>query len=191
VTQDILTCLELATCSFGDVEAFLRTSKSPDVPGRALLAWTKGRNDLTDLVATLKPQGAGPLARSEIQASLAHKAVLRALKAIDLTGDLTDAQAAELLRSLLSHENTRLRLHAAVALARTDDAAAAESVMRDMDNLPQEQLASLVRLLARVTEAKARARLGPELDKRAAGPDAPRAAAAGAAAKLAWDPEPA
>src|SRR5262249_40956375 len=86
VTQDLLTCLELSQCNFSEVEAFLRTSKSKDVPGRALLAWTKGRSDLTDLVATLKPQGAGPLARSEIQASLAHKAILRALKAIDLTG---------------------------------------------------------------------------------------------------------
>ncbi len=188
VTQDLLTCLELSQCALGEVEGFMRASKSPDVPGRTLLAWTKGRSDLTDLVATLKPAGAGSLARSEIQASLAHKAILRALKAIDLTGDLSDAQAGELLTSLLVHENTRLRIHAAVALARADDAAGAAALFRDMDNLPQDQLPSFVRLLGRVTEPKGRARMAPELDKRAAGPDAPMAVAA-AAVRFTWDPE--
>ena len=188
VTQDLLTCLELNVCSLSDVEGFMRASKSPDVPGRTLLAWTKGRSDLTDLVAALQPQGAGPLARSEIQASLAHKAVLRTLKAIDLTGDLRDAQAAELLRSLLSHENTRLRMHAAVALAHADDPNASAALLRDMDNLPQDQLPSLVRLLARVTETKGRARLLPELEKRANGTDAALAVAA-AAVRFEWDPE--
>ncbi|HWA76732.1 MAG TPA: HEAT repeat domain-containing protein [Polyangiaceae bacterium] len=188
VTRDLLTCLELGSCSLSDVETFLRSSKSPDVAGRTLLSWAKGRSDLTDLVASLKPQGAGALARSEIQASLAHSSLTRALKAIDLAGDLSDAQASQLLKSLLPQENTRLRLHAAVALARESDAEGAQVLFRDMDNLPQEQLPSLVRLLGRVVEPKARALLGPELDKRAGGADVPLALAA-AAVKLQWQPE--
>jgi hypothetical protein len=140
------------------------------------------------LVAVLKPKGAGALARSEIQASLAHSALTRALRAIDLAGDLSDAQATELLKALLPQENTRLRLHAAVALARENDAEAVKLLFRDMDNLPQEQLPSLVRLLARVTEPKARAALSPELDRRSAGADIPLALAA-AAVKLEWQPE--
>lgn len=188
VTRDLLTCLELNTCNLGDVDGFLRTAKSPDIAGRTLLSWAKGRSDLTDLVAVLKPQGAGALARSEIQASLAHSALTRALRAIDLAGDLSDAQATELLKSLLPQENTRLRLHAAVALARENDAEAAKLLLRDMDNLPQEQLPSLVRLLARVKEPKARAALAPELDRRAAGADLPLALAA-AAVNLEWQPE--
>src|SRR5262249_40092235 len=82
----------------------------------------------------------------------------------------------------------RLRLHAAVALVRVGDADAASALFRDMDNLPQEQLPSLVRLLARVTEPAARQKLIPELDKRSAGADVPVAIAA-AATKLEWDPE--
>jgi hypothetical protein len=143
---------------------------------------------LTDLVAALKPQGAGALARSEIQASLAHSALPRALRAIDLAGDLSDAHAGDLLKSLLPHENTRLRLHAAVALTRESDADGLKVLLHDLDNLPQEQLPSLVRLLARVTEPKARALLGPELDRRAAGADVPLGLAA-AAVKLEWQPE--
>jgi HEAT repeat protein len=188
VTRDLLTCLELGTCNLTDVDGFLRASKSPDVAGRTLLSWAKGRSDLTDLVAMLKPQGAGALARSEIQASLAHSALSRALRAIDLAGDLSDAQASDLLRSLLSQENTRLRLHAAVALARETDGEGVKVLLRDMDNLPQEQLPSLVRLLGRVTEPKARALLLPELDRRALGKDVPLALAA-AAVKLEWQPE--
>jgi HEAT repeat protein len=188
VMPDLLLCLEMQTCLLADIEGALRASKSPDVPGRTLLAWAKGRSDLTNLVATLKPQGAGPLARSEIEASLAHKQVLRTLKAIDLTGDLSEAQAAAVLRTLLGHENTRLRLHAAVALVRAGDAEAQNALLRDMDNLPQEQLPSLVRLLARVSEPAARQKLVPELDKRAAGSFVPLAIAA-TATKLEWDPE--
>jgi HEAT repeat protein len=188
VTRDLLTCLELNTCTLPNVDGFLRASKSPDVAGRTLLSWAKGRSDLTDLVAALKPQGAGALARSEIQASLAHSALPRALRAIDLAGDLSDAHAGDLLKSLLPHENTRLRLHAAVALTRESDADGLKVLLHDLDNLPQEQLPSLVRLLARVTEPKARALLGPELDRRAAGADVPLGLAA-AAVKLEWQPE--
>ncbi len=188
VTQDLLLCLELSQCHLGDVENFMRASKSPDVPGRTLLAWSKGRSELTDLVATMKPAGAGPLARSEIQASLAHKTILRTLSAIDLAGELTDAQAGEILGQLLAHENTRLRIHAALALARADDPAGAAQVFRDLDNLPQDQLPSFVRLASRVSEPKARARMTPELETRAKGADVPIAMAA-AAIRFAWEPE--
>jgi HEAT repeat protein len=188
VTGDLLTCLELNSCALVDVEAYLRMSKSPDVAGRTLLSWAKGRSELTDLVAALKPQGAGALARSEVQASLAHNALPRALHAIDLTGDLSDAQAIEILRRLATQENTRLRLHAAVALSRAGDAEGMKVLLRDLDNLPQEQLPSLVRLLARISEPPARAALAPELDRRAAGPEIPLAMAA-AAVRLEWQPE--
>jgi HEAT repeat protein len=188
VTQDLLLCVELSQCRVSEVEGFLRASKSPDVPGRTLLAWTKGRSELTDLVATMKPAGAGPLARSEIQASLAHKTILRTLSSIDLAGELTDAQAVEVLTALLAHENTRLRIHAAVALARTADPAGTAQLFRDMDNLPQDQLPSFVRLLSRVTEPKGRALMTPELEARAKGADVPIALAA-AAVRFAWEPE--
>jgi HEAT repeat protein len=188
VTEDLLLCLETAQCSLAEVEGFMRASRSPDVPGRTLLAWTKGRSDLTELVAGLKPPGAGALARSQIQASLAQKEGPRALKAIDLTGDLTDAQAGVVLKALLGHENTRLRVHAAVALLRVGDADAIPALVRDLDNLPQDQLPSAVRLVGRVREPAARRRLAPELDKRARAGDVPLAVAAAAMA-FEWEPE--
>src|SRR5262249_3231690 len=79
-------------------------------------------------------------------------------------------------------------IHAAVALLRAGDADAPAALLRDMDNLPQDQLPSLVRLLGRVSEPAARQRLTPDLEKRGAGADLPIALAA-AATKLAWDPE--
>jgi len=188
VTQDLLTCLELHTCRLPDVDPFLRVSKSPDVPGRTLLAWTKGRSELTDLVASLKPEGVGPLSRSEVQASLSHGDLPRTLVAIDLTGEMTDAQAVAVLEPLLTHENTRLRLHAAVALARANKTNADAVLFSEMDNLPFEQLPSFVRLVSRISEPTARARLTPELAKREAGTDPPVALAA-AAVHLAWAPE--
>ena len=188
VTQDLVTCMELRTCKLLDVDPFLRASRSPDVPGRTLLAWTKGRSDLTDLVATLRPDGVGALGRSEVSASLAHHDLPRTLVAIDLTGEMTDAQAVAVLLPLLTHENTRLRLHAAVALARAGTTDADAVLFREMDNLPFEQLPSFARLMSRVTEPAARARLLPELTRRESGTDAPVAIAA-AAIHLAWAPE--
>ena len=61
-------------------------------------------------------------------------------------------------------------------------------LFRDMDNLPQDQLPSFVRLLSRVTEPKGRANLTPELETRAKGADVPIALAA-AAVRFAWEPE--
>jgi len=58
----------------------------------------------------------------------------------------------------------------------------------EMDNLPFEQLPSFVRLVSRISEPTARARLTPELAKREAGTDPPVALAA-AAVHLAWAPE--
>jgi HEAT repeat protein len=188
VTQDLVACLELRTCRLLDVDPFLRASKSPDIPGRTLLAWSKGRSELTDLVAALRPEGVAPLGRSEVQASLAHRDLPRTLVAIDLTGEMTDAQAVTVLEPLLTHENTRLRLHAAVALSRAGKTSADAVLFRELDNLPFEQLPSFVRLMSRVTEPAARQRLLPELARREGGADVPVAVAA-AAVHLAWAPE--
>ena len=73
-----------------------------------------------------------------------------------------------------------------VANAGTTDADAV--LFREMDNLPFEQLPSFARLMSRVTEPAARARLLPELTRRESGTDAPVAIAA-AAIHLAWAPE--
>ena len=188
VVPDLLNCLELRTCTEESVDAPLRASTLQEVPGRALLAWAQGRVDVTDLVAFLRPEGGAPLSVSAVSAELAHKNVGRTVNALDLSGDLNDDKALLVLKPLLAHENTRVRMHAAVALARHGDASADPVLFGDLDNLPHDLLPSFVRLVARVSEMPARARLTPELVKREHGSD-PNVAVATAAIRLAWDPE--
>lgn len=188
VTDDLLLCFEQRRCALGDVGPFFRAKPRPEVPGRLLLEWAKGRSELTDLLGALKPAGAGPLALSDMDASLAKGNPVRTAYAIDLVGDLGEAMSPPALRRLLTHESARLRLHAAVALARVGDKAGDEVLLRDLDNVAAEQLPSFARLLARVEEADAQKRLGPELEKREKGRDIGVALAA-AAARLAWGPE--
>ena len=100
----------------------------------------------------------------------------------------SDAQALSVLEPLLSHESTRLRLHAAVALSRSGRTNADSVLLADLDNLPDERLPFFVRVTSRIAEPAARARLTPELLRREKGSDAAVAVAA-AAVLLAWDPE--
>ncbi|MEO6417983.1 MAG: HEAT repeat domain-containing protein, partial [Polyangiaceae bacterium] len=188
VVPDLLNCLELRTCSEESVDAPLRASTLKEVPGRTLLAWAQGRVDVTDLVAYLKPEGGAPLSVSAVSAELAHKNVGRTANALDLSGDLNDEKALLVLKPLLGHENTRVRMHAEVALARHGDTSADPIIFSDFDNLPHDLLPSFVRLMGRVSEAPARARLTPELVKREKGTD-PNIAVAAAAIRLAWEPE--
>jgi HEAT repeat protein len=191
VAPDLIGCVESRSCPLDSVEGFLRTTKAPEIPGRLLLAWAKGRTDLTDLVGTLKPSGAGPIAISAIQASLAHGETSSTAYDIDLAGDLGDATAIAVLKPLLSHESTRLRFHAAVALAREGVAEADAVIFKDFDNAPEDRLPMLARLLGRVREPAARARLEPELVKRekATGAGTTAIALAAADVRFRWDAE--
>ncbi|HEY4118600.1 MAG TPA: HEAT repeat domain-containing protein, partial [Byssovorax sp.] len=188
VADDILVCLEARTCGGKDVDAYLRATRPPEAPGRTLLAWARGRTDLTDLVAALKPAAGGALAVSDVQASVAQGSFSRARTALDLAGELGDAQAVAILKPLLGHENARLRMHAAIALARKGDADAARVLFADLDNVSHERLPEIARALGRISEPAARTTLGAELAKREQGADTPLAMAA-AAARFTWDPE--
>ena len=188
VADDLVTCVELQRCRLGDVDHFLRAAKVPQAPGRMLLAWAKGRTDLTDLVGTLKPAGAGPLAVSSLQATLAGGDPYRSAYAIDLAGALGEATAIPTLRPLMASDSTRLRLHAAVALARDGVVEADALIFKDFDNVPEDRLPMVARLLGRIQEAPVRARLLPELLKREKS-TSPAIALAAAAARLEWDPE--
>lgn len=188
VTPDLLACLERRKCNLLDVEAPLRASHAPDVPGRTLLAWFKGRTELTDLVASLHPVGGAALAVSEVQADLAQNDLVRATSALDLAGELGDEKAMAMLAPLLTHESAKLRLHAAVALARAGHANADPVIFAEIDNLPHDVLPHASRLLARVSEPSTRQRLLAEVLIRERSDDADVALAA-AAAHLAWEPQ--
>lgn len=189
VDADLIACLEVGACRVADVEPTLASSSSPDVPGRTLLAWVKGRNDLTSLVAGLRPPGSAVLAVSSAQAEIARGSFAHAQAALDLAGDLGDAKTLAPLTPLLTHHDARLRFHAAVALSRVmgnDDAA--NVIFAELDNMPHDRLGHAASTLARVKEPPIRAKLLPRILERAKGAD-PNVALAMASVHLAWDPE--
>jgi HEAT repeat protein len=186
VLPDVLGCLDRRVCALPQVAGYLRSRGN--VGGRLLLGWAKGRGDLTDLVGALRPAGAGLLAVSEIQSALALGNPGRAAVAMDLVGDVGEAQAAHVLAPLLRHTSTRLRLHAAVALSRAGEASADKVLFTDLDNLPVDQLPLAARLLGRVREPRVRERWKPELGRRETSSDLP-VGLASAAVLLEWDPD--
>src|SRR6185436_19054028 len=64
VRDYVLSCVESRLCRPWQVDRYLHTDKDPRVGGRVLLAWARGRGDLTDLVADIRPAGALPVAQS-------------------------------------------------------------------------------------------------------------------------------
>jgi HEAT repeat protein len=186
VVGEVLGCLEQGTCSLDETEPLLTRQKASSVGGRLLLAWSKGRSDLTDLVGRLRPEGTGVIALSEVQASLAAGHSDRARQAMDLVGDVGEKEAMNLFSSVLDHPNTQLRMHAAVALARLGHTKADQLLFAELDNLPQDRLAGMARLLGRVREPGVKARWQPELVGRERGSD-PALGLAAAAVRFAWD----
>lgn len=186
----LLTCVEQSSCSISEVEGFLRAdaAKAPQVGGRLLLSWARGRYDLTDLIADLRPTGAAPIATSSVDAALSQYDTRSAKYAIDLVGDLGEASAKDRLSGRLSDVNTWLRLHAAVTLSRLGDTSADAAVLRDFDNVPSGWLPTFAQILRRVGEAGVRSRYLPELIKREKGAD-PHIALAAASVRLSWDPD--
>jgi hypothetical protein len=173
------------------VAPYLAASTDAAVPGRLLLAWARGRADLTDLVAGKRPPGAAPIAASDVLVSVAHGELRRAGWAIDLVGDLGDASTIPSISPLLASDKTHLRLHGAVALARLPGAKTDEAekkLFEDFDLLPVDWLPAAVRAMSRVKEQPTRARLTPKLLDREKGADVPLAMAA-AAIRFEWDPE--
>lgn len=184
----LLTCVEQSSCSIPEVETYLRADKDPQVGGRLLLSWARGRDDLTDLIADLRPAGTAPIATSSVDAALARYDMDAAKHAIDLVGDLGDAGAKGRLQKQLVNADTWVRLHTAVALSRLGDKDADATVRREFDNLPAAWLPSLVQVMKRIDEPDVRARFTPELVKHEKDKDANIALSA-AAVRLAWDPE--
>ncbi len=188
VRDYLVACLESYGCSQGDVAPLLTKQPGPQASGRVLLAWARGREDLTGLVAELKPAGALPVASSALEAAWARRQNAALRHSIDLLGNLGDASVQSLLRPRSTSKNTWLRLHARVAMARLGDEPSAARLTAEMDNLPAEWLPRFARLVAHVAEPSVRARIEPELVRRQTDPDV-RIALAAAAIRLAWNPD--
>jgi HEAT repeat protein len=188
VREFLLGCFESQSCGVDDVAPYARADRDPAVSGRLLLSWTRGREELGDLLADLRPAGTLPLATSSVDASLAQGNTWSAKHAIDLVGDLGEVSAKGGLERHLADTDTWLRLHVAVALSRLGDPGADVALLREMDNLPADMLPAFTRLLQRIDEPSVQSRLLPELERRKKEADQDTALAA-AAIHLAWNPE--
>ncbi|EYF04740.1 HEAT repeat domain-containing protein [Chondromyces apiculatus] len=181
VRDYLLTCLEQQRCSVDEVAPYVRVDRSPQVAGRMLLLWAKGQDALTDLVAELRPTGTLPIALSTVDAAFAVGGRYDAIPALDLVGDLGDASARPRLAPRLGEQDTWLRLHALVALSRLGDRDADARLLTDLDNYPASWLSSVVEVMSRIKEPEVKARLTPELQRRARGAAASSGAAGGGA----------
>ena len=185
----LLRCYERYRCTLGDVRPLFLKSPARGTRGRLLLAWARGRLELTDLVARLRPTGAGALAGSVTAAARARGRKDRVGRGLQLIADL-QAKAYRDLAAKVNGTTTDalLRLQSAVALARLGDEKAVTGIIAALDNFPVARLERLVAIVARIKEPAVRRRLDGELAKRAAREDAPLSLAA-AAVRLRWFPE--
>jgi HEAT repeat protein len=194
VRDYLLSCVESRSCRPWEVDRYLHADKDPRVGGRVLLSWARGRGDLTDLVADLRPAGALPLASSAMDAALGTAGHAGAAEhAVDLVGALGDAAARV---SLLQHQakpapalhDPWVELHALTALARLGEKPAEAALLARMDQLAADWLPRFAAVVGRIEEGDVRGRLVPELVKREQGADVEVALAA-AAIHLGWEPE--
>jgi HEAT repeat protein len=181
-------CFESHACGVATIETLARGGKAPKIPGRLLVSWTKGRPELTDLLAELRPTGTGAIAVASLDAAVAHDDFRQTATLVDMLGELHESAAPAPLRTLLAHENARLRLRAAVALARLDAVDADKVILAELDAAPADRLPGVVRMVRKIAEKPARDRLTPALIEREKSADV-RIAMAAAAIHLAWDPE--
>jgi HEAT repeat protein len=184
----LVSCLLRGGCTPAEVGPYILQHGGAGASGRVMLAWARGRDAFTGLVAELRPAGALPIATAALEDEWDHPLGSMPLAALAVMGGF----AAEAPRALLERRAqtpvTTLRVHALVALARTGDAGAGARLGAELDNLPAERLPSWVAALSLVREDAARAALERELAPRERDAD-PEVAMAVAAVRLGWDPE--
>jgi HEAT repeat protein len=191
VRDYLLGCLELQRCRPAQVDHYVHADKDASVGGRLLLDWVRGRESFTELVADLRPAGALPLAASAAESAVSRGSLDEADAAIDLVGELGDADArARLgrLRGAPAMKDPWLEIHTLTALARLGETPAEGTLLGRLDTLAAVWLPRFAGVVGRIKEQAVRDRLAPELIKREKGDD-PGVALAAAAIRLEWDPE--
>ncbi|APR83672.1 Hypothetical protein A7982_09021 [Minicystis rosea] len=191
VREYLLSCLEKRRCRPGQVDHYVHTDKDASVGGRILLDWARGRQSVTRFVADLRPIGALPVATSAAETAVSHAAIDEAEAAIDLVGELGDAEARARLARLKgapAMSDVWLELHTLAALARLGETSADTALLQRMDTIASVSLPRFAGIVGRIKEKAARDRLTAEMVKREKGADVDVALSA-AAIHLAWDPD--
>ena len=188
VRDYLLACYESHQCGLWEVSGFFESDKKPSTAGRLLLAWSRGRLELTELVGDMRPPGVLAMATSSYGSARASGQLWPLLRSADLVGDVGDPKGIAHLQRELDAKDTWLRLHVAVAAVRLGHPKATAVLLERLDNAPVTWLRRAARLLARIEEPAARKQLRPEFEKRSKSSDVD-VALASAAILLAWDPE--
>ena len=188
VADYLLTCMDDRGCPVRVVRDFAAVRRDARTTSRVLVAWTRGNDGLTALLADLKPQGTFAAASGILDWSWAHGYYDESKKALDVLGALAMPEALPLLSARAKSDDAFVRLHAAAAMARVGDADAAAVLADELDNLAAERMMVFANVVSRIAEPSARERLDPLLLTRQSSPDTSLALAA-AAVRLHWDPE--
>ena len=184
----LIACFETDRCGLSDVDTFLRAEKDPALAGQIMWMWLRGREDLTDLVAAMRPAGAATMAGNGLDVAVLRAEWPHAGRLAGLLGDLhADAERPH-LQAATNASDGWFRIQALVTRCRLGDGAAATTLLGELDNFPIEWLPALVDALHGLREPEARARLAGELERRQGGRE-PTTALAAAATRLPWTPD--
>jgi len=184
----LLDCALTRGCDVASLAPMFTSPAREEDTGRILLAWTRGNDDVTDLVSSLRPAGASLLAMSTLRDSWSYPGQARSIDATRLLGGLGDPRATDLLLRRATTELAWPRVNALVAAGRLGDPGAAPRLVLELDNLAAESLPEFARAASIVAEPAFQASLGPLLDERARSAP-PEVALSAAAVRLAWNPD--
>ena len=184
----LLKCYETNNCPLRSIREYLAQDDGPEVTRRLFLQWAQGSDELASEVARRHPAGMIDLALAGHDAAQSVQWEDELRRSIDLIGEIGRPEHAAVLRPHLRSKQTRLRLHAATALVRLGDEAAAKQLFDDLDNLPAEWLPTFVAVVSRVSQDAAQTALRSELEQRTTSTDT-RQALACAAILLHWNPD--
>lgn len=183
-----LGCLINHRCSLSEVGDYLKGKANQEVKDRLLLAWARGDGRMTTMLADLKPAGSLPVARGALEESWSSPRSYTTQKSLRVLGSLGEPEVLPLVQKRASSEHTWARVYALVAAVRLGDAAAADRLVAELDNLPAEWLSDFVEAVAEIREPDARQALLPGLQEKQKSPD-PNVALAASAIHLSWAPE--
>lgn len=185
VKKYVFACVLDQTCDASEVDPFVAKHADERMRGRLLLSWSRGETDFTPLLATLKPEGTLPMARSVYDESYYGESMRSSL---DLIASLSDKSALDMINGRAKGRHTFTRIFALVTAARLGDTGSHSALLAELDNLPVEYLPRFVIAAAHIDEKAVQAKLTPELVAREKSPSVDLALAA-AAVHLAWDPD--
>ncbi len=188
MTEEALLALDRQMLSSNVLFPYLSQSQAPNIGGRVALLWAAGRTDVSPLLLAKQPEGVKSLALSALDKAVAHNDVARMRDTSRVAGALGLTEARSALERLARHESSVVRMHGLLALASLGDANALLALWSEIDTAAQRRYGDIEAMLRNVASSETRARLEPELSRRARG-DNVHLASVMRSVQLGWDPD--